>query len=201
MPPTPLTADYRLQLLYTVNGLQHKQQNYCDVVASADPSGWDLIQSFGGANIGLQTGVDLFFTKIAPFYKTVETTFDGWLLLGRTGTQFFFVDSGVTSVVPTGAQSFENANGLCLSGKSYDQENFPFYIYEGAFGTAVKLTAPGSLGTPARALMNYVFNADGTAAAASAYFWRLSRGKFPTRRWIAWITDTNEKLRRVRRIK
>lgn len=201
MPPTPITADYKLQMVYSVDSLQHKQQNYCDVVASADPSGWDLVHAFGGTNVGLQTAVDLFFTRIAPFYNTAWSSFDGWVLLGRTGTEFEYVDSGVTTVAPSGSNAMEKANGVCISGKDYHRENMPFYLYEGAFGSANKYTAVGALGASARALVNYVFNPDGTAAAAAAYYWRISRGKFPTKRWLAWITDTNEKLRRVRGIK
>jgi len=201
MGPTPITAPYRLRLLYTTTLFQHACQGFCDVVASADPSGWDLEQVFGGSSIGLQTAVDLFFTKIAPFYNPSWAAFDGWVLEVRSGTQFFFVDSGVTSVVPTGASAFEIANGLTLSGKDDDQRNMPFFIYEGSFGSATKISAPGALGTPARALMNYVFNADATAAAASMYFWRQARSGAPAKRWLAWVTDTNEKLRRERRIK
>lgn len=90
MAPTPLSASHRLKMLYTVQFVQHVQQNFCDVVGSADPSGFDLLNMRGGTDVGLQTAVDLFFTRIAAFYNPTFTTFDGWVLEVRFGTQFFF---------------------------------------------------------------------------------------------------------------
>lgn len=201
MAPTPLTAPYRLVMKYTVNTFLHKQQNYVDVVPSGDPSGYDLLDQRGGSPIGLQTGVDAFFTKIAPFYNPAWSSFDGWLLEARVGTAFVFLAAGITTVVPTSAGNFEIANGLVITGKDDDNRIMPAMLYEGTFGGAVRVTAAAGLTVASRALMNYFFNPDGTAAATAAWFWRGSRSMVPAQRWIAWVVDTNEKLRRARRIK
>ncbi len=201
MGPTPITAPYRLRMLYTVDSFQHSQGNLCDVVASADPSGWDLVNDRGGSNIGLQDAVDEFFTRIAPFYDDAWAAFDGWVLESWVDPQYFYLDSGIVSISPSGSGAMEIANGLTISGKSTDQKNQPFMIYEGMFGSATKVNAAGALGSNARSLMNYVFNADVTAAPEAAWFWRVSRGNFPSKRWLAWITDTSETLRQARRIK
>jgi hypothetical protein len=188
-------------MLYTVSLFQHKQQNYCTAVSSGDPSGYDLTARPGFANPGLQAAVDRFFTRAAPFFNSGDVSFDGWKLETFVSGAWVFTNAGITSVSPSGSGVPEIANGLCISGKSGDNRNFPLFLYEGTFGVATKISSPAGLNTVSRALMNYVFNADGTDINTDAYVWRMSRGSHYAQRWVAWIVDTNEKLRRRRRIK
>jgi hypothetical protein len=155
----------------------------------------------GFANAGVQDAVDAFFTLAAPFYNVDQTTFDGWLLESLDGGEYVFVAAGTTTAVPGTDADFEIANGLCLSGKESDNSFMPMYLYEGQFGRAFKYASPDSLASVLRALTNAVWNVDGTATDVDQYAWRRSRNGLFGQRWLADIVDTNEKLRRVRRIK
>lgn len=199
--PTPLIADYRISMQYTCQGFQHKTRFFVGVSPSADPSGYDLVQTHSGANVPTTSAVTQFFTRLAPFYDPSWASFDGFLLEHRTGTTWNYLASGTTGVSPAATQPFEAANQLALTGKDSTNKNAPTYLYEGAFGRAFKGNSPGALGTALRALTNDVWNIDGTASANGAWHYKLSRGGNYMQRWLADVIDTNEKLRRVRRIK
>jgi len=199
--PTPITADWRLTFLYTVSLFQHKIRHYLDVVASADPTGYDTQPRGGFANAGVSTLEARYFTRLAPFYRTADATFDGYLLETRSGTTWVYVASGVATVAPSGSTPFERANQVCFSGRDSNNKALPRYLYEGAFGTATKLSSADALGANARALVNYYWNVDAGDDELDAYAWSFSRDQKYAQRWLAWVVDTNEKLRRLRRIK
>lgn len=201
MPPTPITAAFRLIFRYTVASIVHKAQFYCQLAPSADPSGYSTNFRSGFSSVGVSTLADRFFTVIAPFYKPSDTSFDSWELLQRSGTVFVHVSSGVPTVVPSGSIPFQTANQYCIAGKSLGNRNFPRYIYEGAFGTALKITSVAGLTSPARVLVNYYFDPDHGAVNTDAFVWSTARSGDFADRWLASVVDTNEKLRRVRRIK
>lgn len=199
--PTPISASHRLTFLYTVNSIQHKQQNYCDAVASGDPTGWsvrgrDLVTLEGISNI--QTS---FFLKIAPFYDPADTSFDGWKLEVYFGGAYLFAAAGVTTTVPTGGGLSNAAMGWDMSGKSTDSKNMHAYLYEGNFRFPTKISGYSSLNTAEKAVVDFFWDTQNTGSADKAYFWRMSRGATYSGRWLAAIWDTNEKLRRLRGIK
>jgi len=188
-------------MLYTVNGLQHKQQNFCSAFVGGGASGWSLGARPGFSSVDVQDAVDQFFTKLADFYNAAWAGYDGWLLQVRSGTVWNYLSSGVTTVTPIGTDTYQVANGLTLSGKDTNQKNMPACLYEGSFGGPQKTKTPAALSVPARTLMNYFFNADGGAADEDAYNWRVSRGFAEADRLIVFVSDTNEKLREIRGIK
>lgn len=201
MAPTPLTANWRVTFKYTVDNFTHKAQYYLETSLSADPSGFNTLPRPGFAPVGVSTLGDRFFGVIAPFYAPADTTFDSWELWGRSGTVFVFLSAGAISSIPTGTVAYQKANGYCVAGKDDDNKNMPHYMYEGAFGTALKVRSVAGLVSAARLYVNYHFNPDVVATDTDAYAWSESRGGALADRWLAAIVDTNESLRRKRGIK
>lgn len=201
MPPSPLTAPFRIIFRYTVATFVHKKQFYLACNPSADPSGYDTVFRSGFGAVGVSTLADPFFTKLAPFYDPADASFDSWELLQRSGTTWVHIASGSPTVVPTGAVVHQNANQYCVSGKALGNRPINHYIYEGAFGTALKVNSIGGLVSAARSWVNYLFDPDGVAVNTSAFVWAISRDGWLMDRWLSAVVDTNEKLRRERRIK
>jgi len=199
--PTPITAPYRLTFAYTVALFEHKARFYCDAHPSGDPSGFDVGVRAGFTDPGVSTLGERFFLRMAPFYNVASTSFNSWLLELRSGTVWVFASSGTITQAPTGAGSVELANQVAITGKATDNTNYPRYVYEGTFGTAAKFVAAGALNANARALANYYYDLDGADINTDAWAWALTRGGAFAQRWLAWVVDTNEKLRRERRIK
>jgi hypothetical protein len=199
--PTTITATHRVTFFYTVAALQHKSQHYCHAVASGDSSGFDIDVRAGFSNVGFSLLPDEFFTMIAPFYKSTDTTFDKGILEERTGTTYVFKAQVNATVTPSGSAVAEPANGFCISGKSDDNRNFPKYIYEGAFGTVQKVSNIAGLSGASQELVNYFFNVLADAINKDAWAWEVSRANNLPLRWLAAVIDTNEKLRRIRHLK
>jgi hypothetical protein len=174
---------------------------YLSCTPSADASGYNTVARSGYAAVGVSTIVDPWFTKMKPFYDPPAATFDGFQLDANVAGAWVYVWSVATAVVPTGAAGYEKAFGVCIMGKSTDNKNMPVYLYEADLGLPTKFTDYASLGANAQALVNAVFNVAGGAANVDPVAWRKSRGSFYSQRWVSWVVDTNEKLRRVRRIK
>ena len=200
MAPTPVSAPNLLVARYTVAGFNHKAQMYCEAIPSADPSGYDLIGRPALGNVGFSTLADPFFTVIAPFYTLVDCTFNSIELWERIGGSYVFQASQVTAVTPTLGGFYQPAAGFDVVGKSQDQRNLHFYIYEGPFGITGKITNYAGASANVKGLIDYHFNTQGAAVATDAWNWRLSRGHWRPDRWLAGVIDSNQKLRRMRRI-
>lgn len=199
--PTPIFATHKMVFKYTVAGMQHKAQMYCDAVASADPMGYDLVGRPAVGNVGVSTVIDPFFTAVANLFTLADTTFDVAELWKRVGTTYVFLASAVPTVSPALGGFYQPATGFDVVGKASSNSTFHFYVYEGPFGIATKITSYAGASANVKLLINYLFNAAGTATAVMAWNWRVSRGGFFAGRWLAGVIDTNEKLRRMRGIK
>jgi hypothetical protein len=199
--PTPITASHRVTFLYTVAGLQHHQRNYCTAIASADPTGYDLVGVQIPGGVPLSTVADPLFTKLAPFYKNNNCTLDGLILEHRSGTTWIFDASTPTAAGPAVGSGNVLASGFCLSGKDTTNQNFPVYFYEGIESGPVKSNSFGALSGAEQALIDAYWNTGGGGVAVDPWNWRLSRGTAHPQRWLALVVDSNEKLRRLRRLK
>lgn len=198
--PTPLTAPARLSFLYTVLGEPHRCKGYCQYTGGTDPDATNLIARPGGSNPVLSDVVDAFFTVIAPFFNSAWSSFDGFLLENRVDTEFVFQLGGSTTVAPSGAGDPTPATGWCISGKSGDNKNMPAYVYEGNFRILDKVSGYSNLNSAEKAVNDYFFRIGGTPLDTDAFNWRKSRGEEYAARWLASVWDSNQKLRRIRRI-
>jgi hypothetical protein len=201
MPVTPLTVPNRLVFKYTVNGLQHVCQLYATLVGSGDATGYDAVARPAYVNPGCSGLCDAFFNAVKAFYKPANCSFDVMEGQIRVGTAWSFLFAVTPTVAPTGAGTPENAFGLVLAGKDVAHRNLPAMLYEGDFGSPAKFTAYAPRSAVEKALIDYFWNVGGGVGNTAAYVWRQSRGGQIPQRWISWVVDTNEKLRRVRGIK
>lgn len=201
MAKQPLTVGYRITFLYTIDGIQHRCHNYCELVSSGDSLGYNVVVRPGYSNAGLSGIISPFFNIFKSYLDPAVASFDGIEVHQRSGTNWVFLLAAATTVVPTGSSGYEKANGFCVSLKDTDNLRLPAYLFEGTFGSANKNTAYAGLGTGEKAIIDY-FGAVGSAGFnVYAYAWRRSQnGKF-VQRWLADVIDTNEKLRRLRGIK
>lgn len=201
MPQTPLASTDRLQFRYTVKGLTHKARYYVFKVASADPSGFDAVARAGFANVGISTLVDPFFNAIVDFFDAANCTFDGMDFQQHLGTLWVTTFTASPTTVPTGVGTPKVAMMKTLSGKSADFMNFPVFIYETDEVAIDKNSGYAGFSARNKRLVDYFFNVGGAAVATSAWNWRRSRSTAHTQSWLSMINDSNEKLRRIRRLK
>lgn len=201
MAPTPLVAPYRLTLKYTVSGLGHKFGWYLRTAASADPFGFNTVARAGFSAAGVSTLGAAWWNKIKAFFDPSYCSFDSELLEANVGGSWLYIASQAATVAPTGSGAPLISMGICLSGKDTANKNFPVYIYEGIAGVTQKVTSYAALNAGIAAMVNAVFNAGGTAVDADPVAWRVSRGNYYSQRWLAFVNDSNEKLRRIRHIK
>jgi hypothetical protein len=199
--PTPITVSWRLTFKYTVRGFQHRAQHFLDVVTSADPSGYDAIGRVTLGNQGVSSLEGRFFTMIAPFYQASTCSFDGYLLEELVSGSWVYRFSDVASVAPSGSTIAQLAFGYGMFGKYEDNTRDNRYIYEVPLTAPNRYTAFGSLAAADQALVDYYFNVSGSPNSEDAWNWEMSRGSSRPQRWISVVIDTNEKLRRLRRIK
>lgn len=198
--PTPITASHKLTFKYTCSLLQHRQQNFCEAVLSGDSTGFSIVNRLSVIPTPLSTIPDYFFTEIKPFYDLANATFDGWLLEELVGTVYEYRASGSTSIVPTTGGTSQIGMGWDLPGKDANNRNIHAYLYEGQFRFPTKINSYSSLNTAEKELVDYFFAVGRAAVDTDAYAWSLGRGNIYRKRWLSAVWDTNQKLRRVRRI-
>lgn len=200
MGPTPILATHRLSFKYTVLGFQHKQRNYCSAIPSSDPSGYDLICRSPFGNVGLSTLPDQAFLAWDPFFNSSTSTFDGADLEVYSGGEFIPIATATTVVTPSGVAADQPANGMVISGKDGVNKNMPVFLAEGLFGLPNKLSSYSAASTAQKLLIDYYYGVGNVPVAADAFAWRMSRGTGHAQRWLAFVVDSNQKLRRMRRI-
>jgi hypothetical protein len=199
--PTPITSPFQVRMLYTIDGLQHHCNFYCDLTLSGDVTGYDTVPNLAFSSVGVSEAIDGFFTLLAPFYDDADTTFDGATIWERVDNTYEYRSSGTTSVAGTATGAYEKANGLCVAGRDIKNQFLPTYIYEGRFGVAFKGNSPGSLGSSVRALAGGIYDIDNDATDDEPFAWSHSRDQWRRKRWLSVVVDTNEKLRRIRGLK
>ncbi len=201
MPPQPLTADWRLEFQYTVLGFTHKHHEFLDVVPSADPMGHSTVPVNGGTTQGVSLLVDPFFTAWETWFSMADADFVGAVLQQYNAGSWDYVAFHATSVSPANEGTTVKSSMWDVSGKTNPPFNIHAYMYEGVFGVGDKETSYAAQNTPSKALIDYFFNTGSGALATAAYYWATSKSGAPRDRWLAIVADTNEKLRRLRRIK
>jgi len=200
MGPTPLIAPYRIIFQYTVDFLIHKQTFYLDCTPSADASGFDTLARSGFSNVGVSTLMDSWFNLHKTFYDDADTTFDTWVLEIMVAGAWVFVASGVCAVAPTGTGTYAKAGMEAWAGKDTANRPFPVYFYEKFFPGFSKTNSVGALSGDNQTISNALFNTLGSAGGDSPVAWRRSRGNLFSQRWLSLVTDSNQKLRRIRNI-
>jgi hypothetical protein len=199
--PTPLVPNHRLIFRYTVGGLQHKQTFYVGLTASGDVTGFDTIARSGFAATGLHNAIEVWFQKMAPFYDPGDSSFDSATVEVLISGTWIFLSAYTPSAVPTASGDYVVAGSMAFSGKDTANLNFPVYLLEPIILIPKKNNSLAAMDANSQAVAISLFNVDGSAIDQDPVAWRLSRGGLYSQRWLAQVTDTNERLRRIRHIK
>jgi len=198
--PTPLAVSFRLSFLYTAHLFNHKQRNYLACVPSGDPSGYDAVGYVIPGGIGVSTLADPLFTAMAPFYVPANDSFNGWLLEELVSGAWIYRASGVTTVVPTGAGAEFIAGGWDTVGKDSLNKTIHAYWYEGNFRGVDKASSYSALNTAEKEVIDQYFAVGRAIVNTDPANWRKGRGDSHPVRWLSAVWDSNQKLRRLRRI-
>jgi len=199
--PTPITINHRLIFRYTVAGLQHKMTFYLGVTASGDVTGFDTVARSGFSPTGLHNAIEVWFQKMAPFYKAADSSFDSATLEVLISGVWVFLMSYVPSAAPTASGNYVPAGMMAFSGKDLNYKNFPVYLLEPITLIPKKNNSLATMDADSQAAAIALFNVDGSAIDQDPVAWRFSRGGFYSQRWLSQVTDTNERLRRIRHLK
>lgn len=200
MPPTPLAAEFRLTFNYTVNSFPHKCRLFLGCTTGGSPSGYTTAPVNGGTAHEISLLADPFWTAIAGFYGS-GASFNTMQLEEFVSNQWIVRYTKTTTVTPSNVSPCANGWGLDFTGKTDDNGTIHFYLYEHSVSIAGKIVSYASLGAVGQGLADYLFNTGSAAGTYAAWFWSFSRGAIPRNHWVADIIDTNEKLRRMRKMK
>jgi len=199
--PTPITVDYRLTLLYTVSLLQHKHRMYMDCIASLDPSGFDAVgYAPGVGNVGVSTIADHVFDGMKVFYNPSWSSFDGWILEKYISGAYVFQSAGATATVPTGGGTIALAGGWDTVGKDLLNNTIHAYWYEGNFRLIDKSQSYSSLNAAEKEVIDMYFGVGRAIVPEDPANFRKARSDAYIMRWLSAVWDSNQKLRRIRRL-
>lgn len=201
MPPTPLTATYRIEFRYTVDSFTHKAHMFTKVVASADASGFDTVARAGFTNQGISTVMDNFGVKWPGFYHNANASLDSAVLQHLASGSWLDVYTRILAITGTSANPTQQASGGTWMGKTTTNKKLPFFMYEGIEAGTFKYSSPATMATYRLAMASYLFNTDGLAVDANAWAWRVGRDNTYADHFVSYVVDSNEKLRRIRRLK
>lgn len=198
----PLTANFRIVFPYVCALEPHKLECYLNCVTSADPSGYNAVTRAGYTNVGVTVAMTRVWNILAPFFSSADASFGNATLYQRFGTVFAPVYTEANAVTPSNASATLKAYGSVFFQRATNRTKMPVYLSEWAFDSEItKVTSYGSLGAALKALTDSFMNAGGTALNSDAYAWRLSKDSNYGGGFVSWVNDTNEKYRRIRRIK
>jgi len=194
MAPTPNVNTHLLQIKYVISGMTHKLQFHCQ--ATEADGFFYLIDPLGGEN-----------TLWTYWLGQVTTALEGALPVGTTSAgaslfewvdgQLVLRDSSTWTCTP-GAATVILANGMVATWRDVDNKLVRITLLETGFGGPVKYTNAGDI--PAGGMHDFIEAMDNHDAGEIGRYW-LSRAGNHAHAFISCISDTNEKLRRIRGLK
>lgn len=194
MAPTPNLNTHLLQMRYTIQGMTHKLQFHC----SAAESGGEFFLL--DPLLGPSRGWDLWINDVAAILQgTLPTgsTAAGATLYERVEGMLVPVATGTFSITPAGGTAIL-ANGMVATWRDSQNKLLRLTLLETGFGGPVKYTTIGDI--PAGGMHDFIEGMSDISAEQIGRYWRsLSSNMQQT--FISCISDTNEKLRRLRGLK
>lgn len=202
MPLAPLTANFRIVFPYVCALEPHKLECYLDCVASADPSGYNTVARTGYTNQGVSAVMSRVWTKLSGVFSSTDASFGNATLYQRFGTVFSPVYTESNTITPSFAGDSLKSYGSVFFQRATNRTKMPLYLLEWALDAEItKVTSYASLGAALKSLTDGFMNAGGTAINTDPYAWRMSKDSNYGTGFVSWVNDTNEKLRRIRKVK
>ena len=188
--PTPITANGRLLLSYTLNGLAHKTEVRCSINNPAGPSPYLLDQILGGT-VDAHAAAAQYDALISPYYNTA-TVFGAWTLYLRSGTLYVPLDSWASTAVGTGTSGALDGAQLTWFFRDPNQKPLKIIWIEGDFAVPQKILAFTS--GPGKNFVDSMLS----PASGNLGSWVRARNNTPPGRFVSYVTSLNRKIRRLR---
>jgi len=188
--PTPISANGRLTLDYTITGEVHHFRVRVSINNLGGPSPYLFDQQLGGTIQG-DTATAQMDTLISPFWDPT-VSFGQWLLEKYDSGAYIPLDSWVSTAVGSHAAGVVTAEQSTFTFKDVDNQFMKFLMFEQSFVPPARETSFTS-GTLA-AFVNDMIN----PAAGHLGSWVRGRGNEVPFRVVSLVTTLNRKLRRRR---
>lgn len=187
---TPITANGRIALSYTINGLTHVTRMRCRIQNPTGPAPYLLfLQSGGTAAWGpLAKEFDPF---LSPYYSAA-TAFGNYTLYSYSGGSYVPVDSVASAAVGTNTSPDQSCGQVTLFMRDATQKAMKLDLFESSFLPPFRVTGAG-LGAFA------TFMADmENPTATHIGDWMVGRDSNPASRSISAVGTLNLRIRRRR---
>lgn len=192
---TILAASWRLTTPYTALGASHKMRQYLDVVASADPTGYDVVDRLGAGGIGVSTAIEAMMTLYAPLFKAGQASFGTTDLEQRSGLSWNPIASFATTATPTGVPSTAAGTQVTLSMRDTAFHKVRQIFLDGNVGGPQKFTSvsggPASINAWADG-----FSQVQIAASANPWLWVRGRSDLYVGSFVSVVIADNDRTRR-----
>jgi hypothetical protein len=196
---TQLDATQRLEFHYSVDGANHVFRHYCQLVASGDASGYDLVPRAPGANFGASLGIDRLWTLLQGIFDSSKTTFGTVILQQLSGVAWNPLSFYVTAVAPTSGSAYVKAGQLTLTLRDMGFHKVRGVWLETVAPVGFKGLTTSAFGAPYTALFNS-YTSVGTIANHDPFHWVRGRSDLYLQSFVSFVTDLNDKVRRRRGI-
>jgi len=199
MTPTVLVPQWRITFPYTVTPIQHVWHMFCNVTASADPSGYDVVARSGGSNAGVSTVITRWWNQIKGAYKPSDASLGNAHLDHLVSGSWQVVWYEANLVVANGGSPCELNWESVISGYSTGHVKDRFYFKEGIIGGLSKATDwAGVVAQGIGVVIGSLYAVGGVPGATDPYWWRMMRDGQYAGAWISSVISPNKRLRRKR---
>lgn len=194
MAPTPNLNTHLLQVRYVIQGMQHKLQFHC---SAAESSGaFYLLDPLLGPSALWTTWLQDMADELGPAVPT-GTTSAGATLYERVEGMLVPVDASTYTLTPAGGTAIL-ANGMVATWRDAQNTLMRLTLLETGFGGPTKFTTIGDI--PSGGMHDFLEAMDLDGAGLLSRYWHSLNGNV-VKSFISCISDTNEKLRRLRGLK
>lgn len=198
----PLTAEYRLELTYTVPNQIHKIRHYCEASPSVlAASGYFLFDRGGIADIDAGAAAQKWWTALLPLFHT-SVLAPSWILHHRVGLAWNPVTAGVVTGAGSSGTTPNYASQFTISLNTDDFKRIREIILEQSrFVAAFKYVGYANLHSNAPAIADWLTGAD--ADGEDGHQWVRSKNKkmlHATAPIVSSVYDLNDKVRRSRSV-
>lgn len=193
---TPLSATHRLVFNYRVGSLDHVAHHYCGLVASGDPSGYDVQRRPPFVTLGVSDAVDRLWTLLAPLYNAANTAFGQVELQELSGTAWLPLGFYQTAVTASSAVAYWPCSQLTMVLRDLAFHKIKAVWLESILTPPSKTNVVTGFGTLFQALAEG-YTTPG-ASNDNPFMWVRGRSDLNINTFVSMVGALNNRLRRER---
>jgi len=198
MPPHPITPTYRITFPITVNAFTHVFHAFCDVVTSADPSGFNTVARAPLTNAGVSGCMTKFWNNIHALYDPATAAFGNAHLDHFSSGSWIPVWYEANAVAPVGTGGNLPAQQMVFSGYDTAHEKMKFILMETVDGYVERRVSYSTMNSAEQSAADAFFNLNAGAINTSLYAWAKSRDDNYIGAFISLVNSGNKHWRRKR---